>query len=74
MNYSLRAYNDDRTEEWSCDFEAEELPRVLTRLSDFLRAVGFTYVDGMSVLSKGKNNDKHEWKYWSDDAGEYEPL
>ena len=29
-----------------------ELPRVLTRLTDFLRSVGFTYVNGMSVVPK----------------------
>jgi len=69
MKYQLRAYDGDFATE--VEFEAVELPRVLTRLTDFLRAVGFTYVNGMSVVSKGNDPNQDEWKYHNDDMGEY---
>jgi len=74
MRFQLRAWDDDNNDSWDLEFEAVELPRVLTRLCDFLRGAGFGYVNGMSVVSKGTNKDQQEWKYHSDDAGEYTPL
>lgn len=71
MKYQLRAFEPGGDFATEIEFEAEELPRVLTRLTDFLRSVGFTYVNGMSVVSKGNDPNPDEWKYHNDDMGEY---
>ena len=73
MRYQLRDWDDSDNSRDSAEieFEVEELPRVLSKLCDFLRAVGFSYVNGMSVVSKGTNKNQDEWKYHKDDAGEY---
>ena len=73
MRYQLRAWDDsdDSRDSAEIEFEVEELPRVLSKLCDFLRAVGFSYVSGMSVVSKVTNKNETDWKYHKDDAGEY---
>ena len=71
MKYQLRAFEPGGDFATEIEFEAVELPRVLTRLTDFLRSVGFTYVNGMSVVSKGNDPNQDEWKYHNDDMGEY---
>jgi hypothetical protein len=71
MKFRLQAWDDDRENEYEHSFEAEELPRVLSRLVDFLRSCGFSYVDGMSIIAKGKEQNEQEWKYHNDDNGEY---
>tara|TARA_Y100000004_G_C8823770_1_gene373129 strand:+ start:386 stop:676 length:291 start_codon:yes stop_codon:yes gene_type:complete len=59
----------DRTE---MEFSAEKLPQVSAKFVDFLRAVGFSYVTGISVLSKGNDRNPTNWNYHFDEWGEYE--
>ena len=59
----------DRTE---MEFTAEKLSTVTGKFVDFLKASGFSYVTGISVLSKGNDNNPTNWNYHFDERGEYE--
>lgn len=59
----------DRTE---MEFTAEKLSTVTAKFVDFLRGAGFSYVTGISILSKGNDNNPTNWNYHFDEWGEYE--
>ncbi len=69
-SYRFECNSDgDRTE---VEFTAETLGVITGKFVDFLRASGFSYVTGISILSKGKNEDPTNWNYHFDQWGEYE--
>jgi hypothetical protein len=59
----------DRTE---MEFSSETLTEVTGKFVDFLRAAGFSYVTGISILAKGNEQDPINWNYHFDQWGEYE--
>ena len=63
---------DSNGNEISMNFSAETLPEVCGKFVDFLRGAGFSYVSGISVLSKGAETNPAKWHYHFDNWGEYE--
>ena len=59
----------DRTE---MEFSAEKLGDIAGKFVDFLRGAGFSYVSGISVLSKGHDKNPANWNYHFDQWGEYQ--
>ena len=53
-------------------FTAESLPVICGKFVDFLKGAGFSYVSGVSVLSKGAEQNPANWNYHFDEWGEYE--
>ena len=58
--------------EISMSFSAESLPEICGKFVDFLKGCGFSYVSGISVLSKGSETNPANWNYHFDNWGEYE--
>ena len=58
--------------EISMSFSAESLPEICGKFVDFLKGAGFSYVSGISVLSKGSETHPANWNYHFDNWGEYE--
>ena len=58
--------------EISMSFSAESLPEICGKFVDFLKGCGFSYVSGISVLSKGSETNPANWNSHFDNWGEYE--
>jgi len=54
------------------EFTAETLSEITAKFVDFLKGVGFSYVTGISVLSKGSEENPSNWNYHFDSWGEYQ--
>ena len=59
-------------DEISMTFSAESLGEITGKFVDFLKGCGFSYVSGVSVLSKGSEQNPANWNYHFDNWGEYE--
>ena len=74
--YELPTYEFAQTDidgnEISMSFSAESLPEICGKFVDFLKGAGFSYVSGISVLSKGSETNPANWNYHFDNWGEYE--
>ena len=66
------AQTDIDGNEISMSFSAETLPEICGKFVDFLKGSGFSYVSGISVLSKGSETNPANWNYHFDNWGEYE--
>ena len=66
------AQTDIDGNEISMSFSAESLPEICGKFVDFLKGAGFSYVSGLSVLSKGSETNPANWNYHFDNWGEYE--
>ena len=66
------AQTDIDGNEISMSFSAESLPEICGKFVDFLKGAGFSYVSGISVLSKGSETNPANWNYHFDQWGEYE--
>ncbi len=66
------AQTDIDGNEISMSFSAESLPEICGKFVDFLKGCGFSYVSGISVLSKGSETNPANWNYHFDNWGEYE--
>ena len=66
------AQTDIDGNEISMSFSAESLPEICGKFVDFLKGWGFSYVSGISVLSKGSETNPANWNYHFDNWGEYE--
>ena len=53
-------------------FSAESLPEICGKFVDFLKGAGFSYVSGISVLSKGSETNPANLNYLFDNWGEFE--
>ena len=63
---------DPEGNEISMSFSAETLAEISGKFVDFLKGAGFSYVSGISVLSKGSETNPANWNYHFDNWGEYE--